>query len=458
MLRKLMPWGILLAVILQVLPSTQAYAASLTVANMWKPSAPSYAWKPYLVTPSTVKPTNNQPTVVQTTNYAWKPQPVAPVTTKPVTNQSTTVQMLTYAWKTQPITPVTAKPANNLLTTIQLPNYAWKPQPAVPITTKPTTDQPTVVTVPTQPIEQQPVTPAPVAPVTELPTTITMPSQPTEQQPVTPAPVAPVTEQPAAVTMPSQPTEQQPVAPVASITDQTTAGTAPSQPIEQQPVIPVTATPAQEQPIIPSQPVEQQAITLPEIGQYIKNLLGKIIVLDPGHGGSNPGAVANGVKEADINLAVSLNLREKLVEAGANVIMTRETNRTVAPEGQTLGQELQARVDIAEMNNADIFVSIHSNDNPDSSIAGAMSFYPQGKASDLASAVQKSIIQAAGAIDKGIETATFYVLRKTSMPSVLIEIGFLSNPEEAVRLQDNGYRTKIVQGIFNGIVTYFSTR
>lgn len=187
-------------------------------------------------------------------------------------------------------------------------------------------------------------------------------------------------------------------------------------------------------------------------------LHGKVIVVDPGHGGSNPGAVANNSKEADNNLAVSLKLRDKLVQAGAKVVMTRDSDRTVAPEGSSLGEELQARVDIAEANHADIFVSIHSNENPDNSIAGAMTFYPSGKSSQLALQVQSSIIEETEANDKGVSPATFYVLRKTSMPSILVEMGFVSNPQEAAKLQNDSYRNSIAQGIFNGIVKYFNNQ
>ncbi|HWR43109.1 N-acetylmuramoyl-L-alanine amidase [Sporomusa sp.] len=185
-------------------------------------------------------------------------------------------------------------------------------------------------------------------------------------------------------------------------------------------------------------------------------LRGKIIVVDPGHGGSNPGAVANDTREADNNLAVSLKLRDKLINAGAKVVMTRETDRTVAPEGSSLGQELAARVDIAEANNADMFISVHSNSNPDPSIYGTMTFFPDGKSSKLALEVQDNIIRETGAVDKGTSSATFYVLRNTTMPSILVEMGFVSNSSEARKLQDDSYRNKIAQGIFNGMVKYFN--
>ena len=185
-------------------------------------------------------------------------------------------------------------------------------------------------------------------------------------------------------------------------------------------------------------------------------LKNKVIVVDPGHGGSNPGAVANNSKESDNNLAVALKLRDKLVQAGATVLMTRDSDRTVGSEGLSLSEELGARVTIAEENHADIFVSIHSNDNSDSSIKGAMTFYQNGKSSALASEIENSLVTETGAVDKGTSSANFHVLRNTSMPSTLVEMGFVSNKEEASQLNSDSYRNKLAQGIFTGIVNYFN--
>ena len=189
------------------------------------------------------------------------------------------------------------------------------------------------------------------------------------------------------------------------------------------------------------------------------SLTGKTIIIDPGHGGSNPGAVANGFRESDNNLAVGLKLKDKLVNSGAKVIMTRSADRKVDPGSSTLSQELAARVKIAEENNADIFISLHSNSSENSSIDGAMTFYQTGqerRSQGLAQAIQKDMIKATGARDKGVQTESFHVIRNTTMPSVLVEMGFVSNPAEAELLSDNAYRNKMAQGIYNGVVNYFS--
>lgn len=187
-----------------------------------------------------------------------------------------------------------------------------------------------------------------------------------------------------------------------------------------------------------------------------ETLKNKVIVIDPGHGGSNPGAVANNTRESDNNLAVALKLRDKLVQAGAKVIMTRDSDRTVAPEGNSLEDELEARAAIAEKNHADIFVSVHSNQNADSSIKGAMTFYQNGKSSTLASEIENSLVNETGAINKGTSSENFHVLRTTSMPSTLVEMGFVSNKEEAAQLNNDSYRNKLAQGISTGIINYFN--
>ncbi len=184
-------------------------------------------------------------------------------------------------------------------------------------------------------------------------------------------------------------------------------------------------------------------------------LSGKTIIVDAGHGGHNPGAVANGSVEKDNNLAVALLLEEQLEEAGANVVMTRTTDRAVANGVTSLRAELQARVDIAERNDGDIFVSIHSNSNSNQNVHGAMTFYGGERSEELAETIQKNIVYRTKAQDKGIQMAGFYVIRNTSMPGVLVEMGFVSNPKEAQLLSDPAYRQQVANGIYEGIEEYF---
>jgi N-acetylmuramoyl-L-alanine amidase len=183
------------------------------------------------------------------------------------------------------------------------------------------------------------------------------------------------------------------------------------------------------------------------------SLSGKVITLDPGHGGGNPGAVGPaGVQESQINLAVALKLKKLLENSGAKVVMTRSTDRYVAAPGSSLGQELQERLKIAEANNADLFISLHSNSNEEPSINGAMTFYYADAAKPLAENIQRSLVKATGAANKGVETATFYVLRNAAAPSVLVEMGFVSNPTEEQKLDSSEYQAKLAQGIHQGIM------
>ncbi len=194
-----------------------------------------------------------------------------------------------------------------------------------------------------------------------------------------------------------------------------------------------------------------------QTGGKTGDLAGKVIVIDPGHGGSNPGATGpGGVTESSVNLAVGLKVKKLLENGGAKVILTRATDRTVAAPGSSLGEELQARLDAADANKADIFVSLHSNDNPNSSIQGTMTFYNAANARPLAESIQKAVIKSTGAVDKNVESATFYVLRNASMPSVLVEMGFMSNPQEEQKLANAGYQDKIAQGVYRGITGYFA--
>lgn len=187
-------------------------------------------------------------------------------------------------------------------------------------------------------------------------------------------------------------------------------------------------------------------------------LSGKIIVLDPGHGGDNDGAVHFGVREADVNLAVALKLRDKLTGAGAKVIMTRSSDCSVAPPGSGAAGELQARCDVAPAYDADIFVSLHSNAHPKPETNGAISFYPAGRPNDLAKAIQTGLVGEVGMVNKGVRPANFYVLRNSDIPAALIEMGFLTNQAEAARLADEGYQNQLAEGIFKGLVAYFLSR
>lgn len=186
-------------------------------------------------------------------------------------------------------------------------------------------------------------------------------------------------------------------------------------------------------------------------------LVGKTVCIDPGHGGSDPGAIGStGTKEKDNTLAISLLLREKLERNGANVVMSRDSDKDAAYSGALADEELGARVDVANETGADIFVSVH-NDSFANSFASGTTTYHYGDSDSvrLAGFVQKCLVEELGTRDRGAQFASFYVIRYTDMPAILVEVAFISNPEEEVLLASVDGRYKAADSIFQGIVKYF---
>lgn len=169
------------------------------------------------------------------------------------------------------------------------------------------------------------------------------------------------------------------------------------------------------------------------------------IVIDPGHGGKDPGAVGpSGIKEVNINLQVALMVAKKLQKAGLSVKLTRTTNTFV---------DLQPRCDIANSWMADYFVSIHCNAASTPQAHGTETYCYKfgGKGEVLAKAIQAELIAATGRANRGVKEANFYVLRKTSMPAVLTELAFISNLVEERLLTSAAYQEKCAMAIAKGI-------
>ena len=152
---------------------------------------------------------------------------------------------------------------------------------------------------------------------------------------------------------------------------------------------------------------------------------------------------------------MALKLRKRLARLGATVIMTRTRDVNLAPPGSTLDVDLQARVDVAKTSDADIFVSLHVDDVPNINLVGPTSYFPEGRSSGLASAIQTSLVNEICTVDNGVSPADFFVLVHNDMPAALIEIGYLSNPAEALCLMDNAYQNLLADGILKGIISYF---
>lgn len=177
----------------------------------------------------------------------------------------------------------------------------------------------------------------------------------------------------------------------------------------------------------------------------------QVVVIDPGHGGADPGAVGiGGLQEKRIVLDVSTQVSNLLRRRGINAVMTRTGDQEV---------DLPPRVAKAEGLRAKVFVSIHSNaislSRPD--INGLETYY-YASGYPLASAIHKSILQGAPVSDRGIRQARFYVLRKTSMPAVLVELGYVTGSTDAARLNTAAHRQKLAAAIAQGIANYLQGR
>ncbi|MCE5284458.1 MAG: N-acetylmuramoyl-L-alanine amidase [Pelosinus sp.] len=193
--------------------------------------------------------------------------------------------------------------------------------------------------------------------------------------------------------------------------------------------------------------------------QFTPGLRGKVIALDPGHGGSDSGAVGpNQVQEKAVTLAVSLRVKKLLENAGAVVYMTREDDVDVYAPNDTATEELSARADVGNANHVDIFVDIHANSFGDPSVGGTGTYYYRKTSYDslLAQSLQTGLVRADGLTNRGIYAANFYVLKHTDMPAALIELAFLSNPNEESLLNSPQYQQKLAQGIVNGLNVFFS--
>jgi len=192
------------------------------------------------------------------------------------------------------------------------------------------------------------------------------------------------------------------------------------------------------------------------LGQPQKHSLnGKVIVVDPGHGGSDTGAIGpNNVAEKNVTLAIACDLRKLLSDEGATVIMTRSSDRDVAYIGASDIDELQARVDIANQAHANLFLSIHADAFTEYESGTTTYFYP-GSNDDLARLVQSNMVGQLKLDDRGFQPNDYYVLKYTNMPSILTEAAFISNLNEEKLLINPSFERKVAVGIFNGIKKYF---
>lgn len=204
-------------------------------------------------------------------------------------------------------------------------------------------------------------------------------------------------------------------------------------------------------------PTKPKAMTKP----YTTNggLRGKTIAIDPGHGGSDPGAIGpSGHQEKNVTLPISKYLKADLEAMGAKVVMTRTSDVDVYAPNASGVDELQARVNVADYNNADAFVSVHINSFDNRSVGGIATYYYPKTSYDakLAQKVQDRIASEPGFNgDRGIQEGNLYVLRHSKMPAILVELGFISNPNEEAALVTTSTQQDFAQRIANGVAAYF---
>lgn len=191
----------------------------------------------------------------------------------------------------------------------------------------------------------------------------------------------------------------------------------------------------------------------------LSNVKNKIITIDPGHGGSDSGAVGhNGYTEKEGAFAISQKVASILNQSGAKVVMTRDSDVDVYGPNASARNELQARVDVGNNANSDIFVSIHCNAFVNPVANGTQTFYygSSYQGQRLAQSIQEKMIEANGLRDRGISTCNFYVVKHSYMPAVLIETAFITNYDEEALLSDDEWQTTMAKAIAEGINEYFS--
>lgn len=204
----------------------------------------------------------------------------------------------------------------------------------------------------------------------------------------------------------------------------------------------------------------KEVLVDPFSGYPTNALAGKTILIDPGHGGPDTGAIGpNHSAEKNNTLAISLALRDVLKQAGATVILTRDKDISPASEYSEIA-DLQARVDLANKSNADLFICIHNDSFTNPDVQGTTTYYstdnPKSNESlHLANSIETAVLDTIKSNNRGVKEAGFYVLRNTSMPAILLETEFISNPYAEARLQNPIFQKNVAAAIFHGIFNYY---
>ncbi len=183
----------------------------------------------------------------------------------------------------------------------------------------------------------------------------------------------------------------------------------------------------------------------------------KVILIDAGHGGFDPGKIGvDGTLEKDINLKIAQKLQSHLEQGGSYVIVTRDIDEAL---GNTKSKDMKERKDIANNSQADMLISIHQNSYTSESVTGAQVFYYDNSedSKKLAEYVQAELKDFLGQKNnrEAKSNSSYYILKKTQMPAIIVECGFLSSPTETQKLIDDEYQEKIAWAIYKGVISYY---
>ena len=181
-----------------------------------------------------------------------------------------------------------------------------------------------------------------------------------------------------------------------------------------------------------------------------------VIVVDPGHGGEDPGKVGiNDVLEKDLNLQIAKKVKKLLEEAGIKIVMTRTNDKV--PDAKK--EDLNQRVQLINETKPKLALCIHQNSYPDAKIKGAQVFYHTitPEAEDVASIVQEQLRTVDPTNTRQIkENDTYFMLKNTQVPTIIVECGFLTNPDEAAKLTQEDYQDQLAQAICEGVVKWLN--
>ncbi len=181
-----------------------------------------------------------------------------------------------------------------------------------------------------------------------------------------------------------------------------------------------------------------------------------VIIVDPGHGGEDPGKVGiNDVLEKDLNLQIAKKVKKLLEEAGIKIVMTRTNDKV--PDAKK--EDLNQRVQLINETKPKLALCIHQNSYPDAKIKGAQVFYHTitPEAEDVASIVQEQLRTVDPTNTRQIkENDTYFMLKNSQVPTIIVECGFLTNPDEAAKLTQEEYQDQIAQAICEGVVKWLN--